>query len=310
MIIEKSSGEITHGSMGDIPRTLPRGGVIVFNDSKVQKARLIGKNETGGSVECLLVAPLSTLKYHAILSNSRRRRVGEELSFPGRMGATIIGEVIPYKVVEFDRAPDASYLEAHGHVPLPPYIRRPDSEEDALRYQTVYARCSGSIAAPTAGLHFTPELIDEMRDAGAEVAFVTLHVGLGTFRPIRSETIEEHVMHAESYSISEESADIINSALKARRPIVAVGTTSVRTLESAFSRGSIAPGSGSTELFIRPGHRFSAVTSIFTNFHTPESSLIVMISAFAGVSLTRLAYKRAIESEYRFFSYGDAMLIR
>jgi S-adenosylmethionine:tRNA ribosyltransferase-isomerase len=194
-------------------------------------------------------------------------------------------------------------------VPLPPYIKRPDTGEDAEEYQTVYARTTGSAAAPTAGLHFTPRLMSELEAKGIGIAYVTLHVGLGTFLPIRSEEIEDHVMHAERYSIPERTIALVEDALRDSRRILAVGTTTVRTLESAWAGGSPKPGEGTTGMYILPGHRFRVVNALFTNFHTPRSSLLVMVSAFAGSEAIAKAYGEAVRKRYRFFSYGDAMLI-
>ena len=309
MTLERHSGRITHHAFTEIPDLLPEGAVVVFNDSKVRRARLLAETGDGGKVECLLIDEMPDLRYRAILSRRKRRRLGETLHFPDGVRGTIVGVEDPYRILSFDTPPDWNYLENHGHVPLPPYINRSDNQEDSNRYQTVYARSVGSAAAPTAGLHFTRGLIDSIRDAGHEIAFVTLHVGIGTFLPIRTASVEEHSMHSESYTVPEESARKINRAIDEARPVVAVGTTSVRTLESAWLDGGIRTGSGKTSLFITPGYVFSAVNSIVTNFHTPESSLIVMISAFAGMDLVKTAYARAIEEEYRFFSYGDAMLI-
>jgi S-adenosylmethionine:tRNA ribosyltransferase-isomerase len=213
--------------------------------------------------------------------------------------------------MELDEALDEPWFQQHGHVPLPPYIKRDDSLEDEQRYQTVYAREFGSAAAPTAGLHFTTGMLDRIRERGIQIAPVTLHVGIGTFAPIRTDTIEAHHMHEERYHISEHTAAIINLALEQGRPVVAVGTTSVRTLESAVDEsGEIRAGSDATNLYIYPGYRFRVVREMFTNFHTPGSSLVVMVSAFAGSERIRRLYQLAIDKRYRFFSYGDAMYLR
>ena len=203
-----------------------------------------------------------------------------------------------------------SWLERNGHVPLPPYVRRADTPADEERYQTVYNRVTGSAAAPTAGLHFTARLLQEIAARGAGTAWVTLHVGLGTFLPIRSERIEDHRMHEEEYSIPERTADLVSRAVRDRRPVLAVGTTVVRTLETAWTGSGLVSGAGRTSMFITPGFTFRVVTQLLTNFHTPESSLLVLVSAFAGRELILGTYKEAIQKRYRFFSYGDAMLIK
>ncbi len=320
MRVDRATGAVSDHRMSDIASILPAGALVVFNDSRVRKARLVGLSETGGRVEFLLVEPANREEKNAacrrwlvLTSRTKRQRRGRRYTFPGNMEAEIVGEAPPYKIAEFSHGIDDAYLERHGRVPLPPYIRRPDAgaDADAERYQTVYARPIGSVAAPTAGLHFTEKLIAGLRAHGFEVAYLTLHVGIGTFLPIRSESIGEHRMHVERYNISWEVARLVNRAIDDRRPVVAVGTTVVRALEAAVAsegRG-IREGRGSTELFIRPGYEFRIVSSMFTNLHTPRSSLVVMVSAFAGVDLVRAAYRCAVEWEYRFFSYGDAMLI-
>jgi S-adenosylmethionine:tRNA ribosyltransferase-isomerase len=213
------------------------------------------------------------------------------------------------RLLEFDRTIDDDWLDRYGHIPLPPYIKRADTEADADRYQTVYAAACGSTAAPTAGLHFTQELLDRLDAAGIESAFVTLHVGLGTFLPVRSVNIEDHVMHNETFCIEGETAAKIERAKAGGRKIIAVGTTSVRTLESEWDSGRIKTGEGSTSIFIYPGYRFNVVDALFTNFHTPESTLLMLVAAFAGKDLILGSYAEAVKEGYRFFSYGDAMLI-
>jgi S-adenosylmethionine:tRNA ribosyltransferase-isomerase len=212
--------------------------------------------------------------------------------------------------LNFDPPATDEWLEKHGHLPLPPYIRRPDSDADAERYQTVYARERGSAAAPTAGLHFTKELLDALETRGAELAFVTLEVGLGTFLPVRAADIADHKMHTERYGISAETATALNRAKTEGRPILAVGTTSLRTLEAAWTPEGFPTGWGATDIFITPGYRFRAVDQLFTNFHTPESTLLMLVCAFAGQEFLLESYRQAVEAHYKFFSYGDAMLIR
>jgi len=235
---------------------------------------------------------------------------GKRLSLPEGMEAEVVEARPDERLLRFSPELDDDYLERNGHLPLPPYIRRGDAPADAERYQTVYARERGSAAAPTAGLHFTPGILDGLRAAGVETRFVTLHVGLGTFLPVRAESIEDHRMHYEEYTVPEETAAAVNAAKREGRPVVAVGTTSVRTLESAWTDAGLASGSGATNIFIYPGCSFRAVDMMFTNFHTPESTLLMLVSAFAGRERVLAAYEEAVRLRYRFFSYGDAMLIR
>jgi S-adenosylmethionine:tRNA ribosyltransferase-isomerase len=282
---------------------------LVFNDSKVIPGRIHGSSESGGKVEFLLLNRIDDCSWSALVSKRKKQKIGRRYTF----AEGVIGEITDFteegRIVTFDRPVDVPYLERHGSVPLPPYIKRDPEPADRRRYQTIYAREYGSAAAPTAGLHFTEELLDELRRRGVVTASVTLHVGIGTFLPIRSPEVEEHVMHRERYRISPEAADTINDRRKKGGKVVAVGTTSVRTLESAFKDGRIIPGEGSTELYIYPGYRFEAVDGMLTNFHTPESSLLVMVSAFAGIDTIKGAYREAVRREYRFFSYGDAMFL-
>ena len=272
-------------------------------------SRLLILSRHGGTVELLLIDRLDLLTWKVLASKTRRQRVGKQLELPGNIGAEIVSADGPFRYVRFSYEINDEWLEIHGHVPLPPYIERPDEYEDAERYQTVYSRITGSVAAPTAGLHFTEKMLAVLENAGVEMQFITLHVGAGTFFPIRSEHIEDHEMHEETYEISEECADGICRAIAADRQILAVGTTSVRCLESASEGGKLRAGKGSTDLFIKPGYRFQTVSRLFTNFHTPDSTLLVLVAAFAGIDETKRAYEAAVRKRYRFFSYGDAMLI-
>ena len=241
---------------------------------------------------------------------ANRRKVGSRYSFPEGVEAEIDGEDGEFRFLRFSRDIDDDWLDRVGHIPLPPYIRREDEVADADRYQTVYARAVGSSAAPTAGLHFTSGILEELHARGIGTAFVTLHVGLGTFLPVREKRVEDHVMHEEAYSLSEETADAVEKAKAERRPVLAVGTTSVRTLESAWKDGRLERGAGRTSIYIYPGYRFKVVDRLFTNFHTPESTLLMLVSAFAGRELILDTYAEAVRERYRFFSYGDAMYIR
>jgi S-adenosylmethionine:tRNA ribosyltransferase-isomerase len=309
-VVDRSAGDFTHAAIGELGSFLAPGTVMVFNDSRVRKARIYGRSPDAGSdAEFLLVSREGPRLWKALASRMKRRRTGARYLFAEGVEAVIVGRAEDLTLVEFNAEIDDLYLERNGHVPLPPYIKRPDTPLDSERYQTVYARSEGSIAAPTAGLHFTEPLLRLLRARGIETAFVTLHVGLGTFIPIRSERIEDHAMHEEEYSVSEEAALAIEKAKREGRRVVAVGTTSVRTLESAWEGGSLTRGRNRTKLFIKPGYDFKAVDGMLTNFHTPGSTLLVLVSAFAGGELIRRAYAEAIRRKYRFFSYGDAMLI-
>ncbi|MBN2442251.1 MAG: tRNA preQ1(34) S-adenosylmethionine ribosyltransferase-isomerase QueA, partial [Spirochaetales bacterium] len=239
----------------------------------------------------------------------KRQKPGKTYVFGNNIRGTIIEAEGTTRTLRFDTPVDEEFFEAFGHVPLPPYIRREDEQRDTARYQTIYSEQTGSAAAPTAGLHFTPGVLASLEDKGIEVVRITLHVGMGTFVPIRTENVEDHHMHEEEYDISPHAAHRIDRALKEKRKIIAVGTTSVRALESACQDGKIIPGKHSTSLFIYPGYTFKVTSGLLTNFHTPGSSLLVLVSAFAGIGFIRRAYASALEHNYRFFSYGDAMLI-
>jgi S-adenosylmethionine:tRNA ribosyltransferase-isomerase len=291
----------------ELPDFLRAGDCLVLNDSKVFPCRLYGKREHGGGrVEVFLLRPVSAdaKEWQALARPGRKMRTGERVHFDGGLDAEITsrGE-FGERTLRFLTDRDVyEALDEIGHVPLPPYIKRLDTPADRERYQTVFARDKGSAAAPTAGLHFTTEVLDGCRAAGAEVAYVTLHVGLGTFQPIHGEQIEQVRLHRESYGITEENAARMNAA----RRLVAVGTTSVRTIESARGIGERA---GETDLFIYPGFRFERTGALVTNFHLPRTSLLLLVCAFAGVNFTLAAYRHAVEKEYRFYSYGDCMLI-
>jgi S-adenosylmethionine:tRNA ribosyltransferase-isomerase len=260
--------------------------------------------------------PPQSLTWKVLVQRSKRRKPGSRYAFYDSNGTEIARAELSGgegRLLTFDRCINDVWLDQYGHIPLPPYIKRNDTPEDAERYQTVYAAKSGSVAAPTAGLHFTSELLNRLASAGIEALFVTLHVGLGTFLPVRCQNIEDHVMHCETYSIDDETASKIETAKASGRKIVAVGTTSARTLESAAKsagpEGKLPRGEGGTSIFIYPGYRFKLVDALFTNFHTPESTLLMMVSAFAGREFILESYAEAIRQKYRFFSYGDAMLI-
>lgn len=318
LVVDRTSGSITHSRVRDLVSHLPTQSVLVLNDSKVRKARLYGRpidGESAGSVEFLLFSPDDGFcRWHAVVRRAKRQRVGRRYRFPGNRIGEITAAEGAVRTVRFDQSVDDSYLEEFGAVPLPPYIKRVAEAEDEERYQTVYARTYGSVAAPTAGFHFTPELLSAVEDGGHQIETITLHVGLGTFTPVRSESVEEHSMHTEEYEIGSKASRELTRAKRAGRPVVAVGTTSVRTLESAVvvREGGVEfpAGRGSTDIFIHPPHEFRAVDALFTNFHTPESTLLMLVAAFAGLDLIQRAYREAVAQRYRFFSYGDAMLIQ
>jgi S-adenosylmethionine:tRNA ribosyltransferase-isomerase len=309
LVLGRNDGTIKHSSMKHVYEFVEPGSIMVFNNSRVRKARVYARSRHGGAIELLLIKDLGNATWKVLTSKTRKQRVGKELELPDGLLGTVVGEDGPFRRVLFSREVTDEWLEVYGHVPLPPYIDRPDGVPDSERYQTVYAQPVGSVAAPTAGLHFTEEILTGLSSRGIDIRFVTLHVGAGTFFPIRSEEIDDHEMHEEEYEISQECAADLNRAAADGRKIIAVGTTSVRCLESAYSGGEIQPGRGATRLFVRPGYRFRTVGGLFTNFHTPGSTLLVLVSAFAGVAHIRNAYEEAVAQSYKFFSYGDAMLI-
>ena len=324
MLLDRQTGRREHRMVNDLPDILRRPEflgangeppLLVFNNSKVRKARLIGTAlQSGAKVEFLLLERMGTGDWKALVQRAKRRKPGSDYAFFDTGGEEIVRAEITggegdFRFLKFDRPIDDDWLERYGHIPLPPYIKRQDAPPDADRYQTVYAAETGSTAAPTAGLHFTRELLDNLAAAGIESAFLTLHVGLGTFLPVRSESIADHVMHEESFCINEETGTKIEKAKTEGRRIIAVGTTSVRTLESAWVSEKLRRGKGSTAIFMYPGYQFKAADALFTNFHTPESTLLMLVSAFAGREMILDSYSEAIREGYRFFSYGDAMLI-
>jgi len=310
MAVNRSTGTWQHLSVGDLPNLVEPGTVLVFNDSRVRKARVYAvSEETGATVEFLFLAQTTDGRWRTLTSKQKKQKPGKSYLFPGDIRGWIAAWEGDERIVEMATPLDEAFFENYGHVPLPPYIKRKDSAADNERYQTIYSRETGSAAAPTAGLHFTQALLKQLQDKGCQIAYVTLHVGLGTFLPIRTENIEEHTMHEESYAISNEAARLINTGLDNHKPILAVGTTAVRTLESACVQGRVVPGSGKTGIYIFPGYQFKVVSHLFTNFHTPGSTLLLLISALAGKGLIDKVYQEAIAQKYRFFSYGDAMFI-
>lgn len=285
--------------------------ILVFNNSRVRKARLFGISSTGAKVEFLFLNRLENGFWEVIVSKSRSQKVGKEYLLEGDVKIKIVGDSERgRKIIKSEFPLEESFFEHYGHIPLPPYIKREDQEEDEERYQNVFAQRVGSAAAPTAGLHFSEELLKKLKEKAYAIAEVTLHVGLGTFEPIRSEKIEEHIMHTENYSISSEVAKLINEGRAKGKKIISVGTTTLRVLESATKEGKLLEGDNSTNIFIYPGYQFKMVDALFTNFHTPDSTLFLLVCAFGGKELTMKAYNEAIKESYRFFSYGDATFFK
>jgi S-adenosylmethionine:tRNA ribosyltransferase-isomerase len=319
MILDKQSGEIGHHVFADILRWLKPGDTLVMNDTRVIPARLFGvKRDTGAKAEVLLLKPLGEDRWEALVRPGKRLRPGAVIDFgEGPEGQPLLSATIEEEGEQGGRTLRFTYLgifnellDQLGSMPLPPYIKEQLSDRE--RYQTVYARHEGSAAAPTAGLHFTQELLQQIEASGVRLAYITLHVGLGTFRPVSANRVEEHTMHAEYFEISEETAKLLNETRSNGGRIVAVGTTSARTLETAgnrFGSGLIEPCNGWTDIFIYPGYRFSMVDALITNFHLPQSTLLMLISALAGRERVLAAYQEAVEHRYRFFSFGDAMFI-
>lgn len=313
MVLDRKDGTIEHKHFYDICDYLNEGDCLVLNNTRVIPARLYGSKEgSGGKIEFLLLKRLSIDTWELILRPGKKAKVGSRFVFgDGRLRAEVIevkedgNRIVRF---EFDGVWE-EILDSLGEMPLPPYIK--EKLEDKNRYQTVYSKIEGSAAAPTAGLHFTDELIEKLREKGVKIAFVTLHVGLGTFRPVSAEKIEDHKMHTEFYQVSKKTADTINETRKQGGRIVCVGTTSVRTLESSsLDDGTVTPGSGDTSIFIYPGYKFKTVDALITNFHLPESTLLMLISALYDRESIMKAYNEAINEKYRFFSFGDAMLIQ
>jgi S-adenosylmethionine:tRNA ribosyltransferase-isomerase len=310
LLVLDRQGFERHARVGDLPRLLHPGDLLVLNDTRVIPARLFGRGAGGGRMEILLVERRSEREWDTLVKPGRRARPGALIELEGLTAEVIDKWEDGRHLLRFTE-PIEPHLDRLGHIPLPPYIHRPDTPEDRERYQTVFARQPGAVAAPTAGLHFTARLLEEIAAAGVEIARVTLHVGIGTFKPVDAERIEEHRMESERYEIGEDAAEAIRRARSAGRRIVAVGTTVVRTLEgaAAVGDGEVRAGSDSTRIFITPGFHFQVVDALLTNFHLPRSTLLMLVSAFAGRERVLAAYAEAIHEGYRFYSYGDAMLV-
>ena len=312
LVMDKKTGEIEHKHFYDIIDYLNAGDVLVINNTKVIPARLMGLKKGGTAhIEVLLLKQVGeTDQWEVLVHPGKRAKVGTEIIFgDGRLTAKVIADTDTGRIVEFSyEGIFNEILDQLGTMPLPPYITEYDG--DMSRYQTVYAKFAGSAAAPTAGLHFTEELLEEIKQKGVEVVEVLLHVGLGTFRPVQVDDVTKHKMHTEFYSVSQEAAERLNKAKAEGRRIISVGTTSTRTLESAFKDGKIQAGSGETDIFIYPGYEFKVVEALITNFHLPKSTLVMLVSALASKEYILHAYEVAVEEKYRFFSFGDAMFIK
>lgn len=312
MVLNRADDTIEHRHFYDIVDYLNPGDALVVNETKVIPARLLGERvPTGGACEVFLLKQLAPKRWETLVRPGRRLRAGTQVSFGGGRLMAHIGETTEAggRIVDFECAgPFEAALDALGEMPLPPYIH--EKLADKGRYQTVYARQDGSAAAPTAGLHFTPELLNRIREKGVEIVPILLHVGLGTFRPVKAEELEGHEMHAEYYEVTEDAARRVNGARAQGGRIVAVGTTGVRTLESSCADGKLVAQKGDTKIFIYPGYQYQMVDALITNFHLPGSTLIMLVSALYGREKTLAAYEAAIRENYRFYSFGDAMLIR
>lgn len=312
LVLDKMTGALEHRHFYELPEFLNEGDCLVLNNSRVLPARLIGARETGGAVELVLLRDLGEGRWECLSRPGRKTKPGTKLVFGGGELTAVVESVAEggNRVVRFDyEGIFLEVLERLGKMPLPPYIK--EDLDDPERYQTVYSRELGSAAAPTAGLHFTQELLDRIAAKGVKICYVTLHVGLGTFRPVKEEEIERHEMHSEFCIVPEDTARTITETKRRGGRVIAVGTTSCRTLESfAEGNGAIAPSSGWTDIFIYPGYKFKCVDALVTNFHLPESTLIMLVSALAGREHILNAYKAAVEERYRFFSFGDAMFIK
>lgn len=318
MFLDKSTGKVFHYAMKDLVGLVEPGTLMVFNNSKVRRSRCYGiKTDTGREQEFMFLnqtSPEGNI-WNTMVKGAKKVKPGNVYKFPDGSEGTIVSDSkndgTEFRFIEFPFRLTEGWFEKNGHIPLPPYIRREDDDTDSERYQTIYAKETGSAACPTAGLHFTEPVLEKLKEKNVDLEWITLHVGLGTFLPVRADNIEEHKMHEEFYTVPYDVAEKINSAKKEGRPILAVGTTSVRTLESASDEnGIVHGGTRSTSIFMYPGYNFKVVDQMFTNFHTPESTLIMLVSAFAGRENILNAYKIAVENKYRFFSYGDAMLIK
>ena len=310
LVLDGATGRLSDRRFAELPQLLRAGDLLVFNDTRVLTARLFGVKESGGQIELLIERLLGGQRALAQCRASKTPRPGQRLTLEGGVEAEVIGRRDEFFEIRFHTGePLPALLERIGHMPLPPYIARADAGEDRTRYQTVFARAAGAVAAPTAGLHFDEVLLAQLDAAGIERAFVTLHVGAGTFQPLRVDELTGHRMHAEWLEVSADTATRVNAARAQGRRVVAVGTTVVRALESSAGDDGVRPFAGETRIFIYPRYRFRMVDALITNFHLPESTLLMLVCAFAGTDKVLAAYRHAVHERYRFFSYGDAMLV-
>ncbi|MCP4492687.1 MAG: tRNA preQ1(34) S-adenosylmethionine ribosyltransferase-isomerase QueA [Gammaproteobacteria bacterium] len=310
LVVDPARQQIEDRLFADLQTLLTPGDLLVFNNTRVIPARLFGKKSTGGNVEVMVERVLDSETLLAHIRSSKSPKPGSRLILEKEIQCTmlerrnnlfLLGQQSKHSWYEL--------LELYGHMPLPPYIQRQDGADDRERYQTVYAAAPGAVAAPTAGLHFDQQQISALQDGGVKTAYITLHVGAGTFQPVRSDNIDDHIMHAEWIEVAVEVCDLIKQTQQAHKRVVAVGTTVVRSLEAAAGQSQLKPFSGDSQIFIKPGYQFQVVDAMITNFHLPKSTLLMLVSAFAGVGLMCDAYRHAVEQRYRFFSYGDAMFI-
>lgn len=304
-------GIVEDGNFADILQKVGKGDLLVLNDTRVIRARMFGSKRSGGRIEVMVERVLNDHEVLAQVRASKSPKAGSFLHIADVLEVEVLGREGEFYRLRFTSAtPVLELLERYGRLPLPPYITHAAEEEDEARYQTVFARASGAVAAPTAGLHFDEDMLQALRDKGVRIASVTLHVGAGTFQPVRAEHVADHIMHSECYEIPQATVDAIEAARSAGKRVIAVGTTSLRALESAAGQdGGLRAGAGETRIFITPGYRFRVVDVLLTNFHLPRSTLLMLVSAFGGIVEIRAAYRHAVEQQYRFFSYGDAMLI-
>lgn len=311
LVLDGVSGDMQHQGFEQVLDQVEAGDLMVFNDTRVIPARVFGRKESGGKLEILVERVLDTQRVLAHVRSSKSPKPGSTIFLEDDTAVQVLGRHDALFELEFSSSTSAlDVLEAIGHMPLPPYIDRSDADSDRERYQTVYGKNKGAVAAPTAGLHFDERMLAQLQEKGVQLAYVTLHVGAGTFQPVRVDDIHTHQMHSEVMAVSENVCNLVRATKAAGKRVIAVGTTSVRCLESAAASGEIAPYQGDTNIFIYPSYQFRVVDALITNFHLPESTLLMLVSAFAGYRNTITAYRTAVAQEYRFFSYGDAMFIR
>lgn len=310
LTLDGLSGRVDDKLFVQLPELLDKGDLLIFNDTRVIKARLFGEKASGGAVEVLIERVLDNHRALAHIRASRSPKHGSWLKLSGAIDVEIVERHDDLFLVHFNHeASVLELLEQYGALPLPPYITHTADATDEERYQTVYSRHPGAVAAPTAGLHFDENMLQKLKDMGIKIAYVTLHVGAGTFQPVRVDDISEHKMHSELYSVPETTVELVKQTKTQGKRVTAVGTTALRALESASQSGQLLAGNGDTDIFITPGYQFKTVDRLFTNFHLPKSTLMMLVSAFGGIEHIRAAYQHAIAEKYRFFSYGDAMLI-